>query len=146
VDDSCGGFGRQNTGVALWEGSRVLAEWISRLSTVDLHAFCSNDAKWKKLGEDGFFTPHLNARDAFFGKGKVGVELGAGLGLPSIVASKLGANVIATDGTCIFRFFTNSSRLVSYSFCLCSRIFAPVNPSTGLPLWPLSFRESVQKS
>ena len=117
VDDSCGGFGRQNTGVALWEGSRVLAEWISRLSTVDLHAFCSNDAKWKKLGEDGFFTPHLNARDAFFGKGKVGVELGAGLGLPSIVASKLGANVIATDGTCIFRFFTNSSRLVSYSLC-----------------------------
>jgi len=82
-----------------------------------LHAFCSNDAKWKKLGEDGFFTPHLNARDAFFGKGKVGVELGAGLGLPSIVASKLGANVIATDGTCIFRFFTNSSRLVSYSLC-----------------------------
>ena len=117
VDDSCGGFGRQNTGVALWEGSRVLAEWISRLPTVDLHAFCSNDAKWKKLGEDGFFTPQLNARDAFFGKGKVGVELGAGLGLPSIVASKLGANVIATDGTCIFRFFTNSSRLVSYSFC-----------------------------
>ena len=31
-------------------------------------------------------------------KGKRGVELGAGLGLPSIVASKLGAKMTATDG------------------------------------------------
>merc|ERR1712039_1164965 len=31
-------------------------------------------------------------------KGKSGVELGAGLGLPSIVASNLGAKMIATDG------------------------------------------------
>ena len=30
VDDSCGGFGRGNTGVALWEGAFVLAEWVSR--------------------------------------------------------------------------------------------------------------------
>ena len=110
VDDSCGGFGRQNTGVALWEGSRVLAEWISRLSAVDLHAFCTNDRKWSKLGEDGFITPNVNAREKFFGKGKLGVELGAGLGLPSIVASKLGANVIATDGKCI----GFSSSLVSF--------------------------------
>jgi len=110
VDDSCGGFGRQNTGVALWEGSRVLAEWISRLSAIDLHAFCTNDMKWSKLGEDGFITPIVNAREKFFGKGKLGVELGAGLGLPSIVASKLGANVIATDGTCI----GFSSSLVSF--------------------------------
>ena len=29
---------------------------------------------------------------------KKGLELGAGLGLPSIVASKLGAHMIATDG------------------------------------------------
>ena len=110
VDDSCGGFGRQNTGVALWEGSRVLAEWISRLSAIDLHAFCTNDMKWSKLSEDGFITPKVNAREKFFGKGKLGVELGAGLGLPSIVASKLGANIIATDGTCI----GFSSSLVSF--------------------------------
>merc|ERR1712216_87788 len=31
-------------------------------------------------------------------KGKRGVELGAGLGLPSIVAANLGAKMIATDG------------------------------------------------
>merc|ERR1712070_473986 len=31
-------------------------------------------------------------------KGKTGIELGAGLGLPSIVVSNLGAKMIATDG------------------------------------------------
>merc|ERR1711862_2032 len=30
--------------------------------------------------------------------GKSGIELGAGLGLPSIVASNMGAKMIATDG------------------------------------------------
>jgi hypothetical protein len=46
-------------------------------------------------------------------EGKTGVELGAGLGLPSIVASKLGVKMIATDGASrkkgrvgfFFRFF-----------------------------------------
>ena len=33
VDDSCNGYGRGNTGVALWEGSFVLAEWLSRQAT-----------------------------------------------------------------------------------------------------------------
>ena len=140
VDDSCGGFGRQNTGVALWEGSRVLAEWISRISTVSLYEFCSKNTKWAKLGEDGFITPNTDARDKFFGKGRIGVELGAGLGLPSIVASKLGANVIATDGAYLSLSFALSSLVFSFF------LFAPVNPSTGLISWPLSFRESVQKS
>ena len=31
-------------------------------------------------------------------RGMTGVELGAGLGLPSIVASKLGLEMVATDG------------------------------------------------
>ncbi len=79
VDDSCGGFGRGNTGVALWEGAFVLAEWVSRRG-----GRCSaGPSGW---GPGGGW------------RGKVVVELGAGLGLPSIVASRLGAEVIATDG------------------------------------------------
>lgn len=31
VDDSCGGTGRSNTGVALWQGSYFLAEWLARV-------------------------------------------------------------------------------------------------------------------
>ena len=76
VDDSCGGSGRGNTGVTLWEGSFVLAEWLSRRGepgasedVVDASILAWAGATWK---------------------GKVGVELGAGLGLPSIVAAKLG--------------------------------------------------------
>ena len=54
VDDSCGGFGRQNTGVALWEGSRVLAEWISRLSTVICTRFAATMQNGKNLARMGF--------------------------------------------------------------------------------------------
>jgi len=84
VDDSCGGFGRGNTGVALWEGSFVLSEWLSRQKTP-----LRTEGIAKALG--GAWTDEWD--------GKVCVELGAGLGLPSILASKLGARVIATDGT-----------------------------------------------
>ena len=94
VDDSCGGWGRGNTGVALWEGSFVLAEWLSRQKTPHSTAGIKDalDGAW---GKDANWS------------GKVGVELGAGLGLPSIVASELGMQMIATDGT--YRF---ASRLV----------------------------------
>jgi hypothetical protein len=85
VDDSCGGSGRGNTGVTLWEGSFVLAEWLSR------------------RGEPGASEDVVNATDGAWAgatwEGKVGVELGAGLGLPSIVAAKLGVKMVATDGT-----------------------------------------------
>ena len=84
VDDSCGGWGRGNTGVALWEGSFVLAEWLSRQKSP-----LFTEAISKAVGDAWADT----------WKGKVCVELGAGLGLPSIVASKLGARVVATDGT-----------------------------------------------
>ena len=84
VDDSCGGSGRGNTGVTLWEGSFVLAEWLSR------------------RGEPGASEDVVDATDGAWAgatwKGKVGVELGAGLGLPSIVAAKLGVEMVATDG------------------------------------------------
>ena len=96
VDDSCGGWGRGNTGVALWEGSFVLAEWLSRQTdpgqSKDVIA-----AAGESWGGDGGWT------------GKVGVELGAGLGLPSIVASKLGVEMIATDGAFRFRSFLTSA-------------------------------------
>lgn len=74
------------TGVALWEASFVLAEWLSRqggagnqLSNL-LVAEKKTRLKWKRWDD------------------KIGVELGAGLGLPSIIASHLGARVTATDG------------------------------------------------
>ena len=98
VDDSCGGWGRGNTGVALWEGSFVLAEWLSR-QTDPSRSKDVTAAAGEVWGGDGGW------------EGKTGVELGAGLGLPSIVASKLGVEMIATDGASLkkvwffFRFF-----------------------------------------
>jgi hypothetical protein len=89
VDDSCGGWGRGNTGVALWEGSFVLAEWLSRQKT--------------PLSTEGIEKALAGAwGERASWDGKVGVELGAGLGLPSIIASKLGVTMIATDGACVF--------------------------------------------
>lgn len=85
------------TGVALWEASFVLAEWLSR------------------HGED---AGGLAACQAFQELRRVagrslgpwrrwrlrGVELGAGLGLPALVAAKLGADVVATDGdACVMK-------------------------------------------
>ena len=100
VDDSCGGWGRGNTGVALWEGSFVLAEWLSRQTDPRRSKDVTAAAGEAWGGDDGW-------------RGKTGVELGAGLGLPSIVASKLGVEMIATDGASrkkvrvgfFFRFF-----------------------------------------
>ena len=109
VDDSCGGWGRGNTGVALWEGSFVLAEWLSRQKTP-----LSTEGIEKAL------AGAWGARASW--DGKVGVELGAGLGLPSIIASKLGVTMIATDGAYVLL------RDV-VSFLLRSAI---VNPFTGL--------------
>lgn len=88
VDDSCNGWGRGNTGVALWEGSFVLAEWLSRQRTPG-----TSDEVAAAL--DGAWT--TGRGDASW-RGRTGVELGAGLGLPSIVASKLGVEMVATDG------------------------------------------------
>ena len=89
VDDSCGGYGRGNTGVALWEGAFVLAEWLSRQTDPGRSKDVSA-AVGEAWGGDRGWT------------GKTGVELGAGLGLPSIVASKLGVEMIATDGASRF--------------------------------------------
>ncbi len=94
VDDSCHGSGRGNTGVTMWEGSFVLAEWLSRATTPrhSNHILAVLGGLWSKSGFDTW-------------NGRVGVELGAGLGLPSIVASKLGIVMVSTDGACDLRHF-----------------------------------------
>jgi len=77
--------GRFRSGMALFDTSFVLAEFLSR------HDDLGQVVEVKELmGES-------NTRwDSW--KRKSGVELGAGLGLPSILASNLGANMFATDG------------------------------------------------
>jgi hypothetical protein len=126
VDDSCGGWGRGNTGVALWEGSFVLAEWLSRQGTPTGSPEMAEVMRgaWGPNESGGW-------------RGMTGVELGAGLGLPSIVASKLGLEMVATDGALTYPRF--APRLV---FSRCSRGFrmSPfVNPSTG-PSMSLEFQ------
>lgn len=73
------------TGVALWEASFVLAEWLSRQAkgpraSRELDSVLPKKKIWRRW------------------LGKKGVELGAGLGLPSIIAAQLGVEMIATDG------------------------------------------------
>ena len=45
-----------------------------------------------------------------------GVELGAGLGLPSIVASKLGLEMVATDGALQSLTFHSQTRIFVLGF------------------------------
>jgi hypothetical protein len=73
--------------VALWEGSFVLAEWLSRQGTPTGSPEMAEVMRgaWGPNESGGW-------------RGMTGVELGAGLGLPSIVASKLGLEMVATDG------------------------------------------------
>ena len=77
--------GRYRSGMAVWEASFVLAEFLSQ------HGSLAQVPEVKEL---------MAECSTWWGgwKGKSGVELGAGLGLPSIVASNLGAKMIATDG------------------------------------------------
>merc|ERR1712216_115651 len=71
--------------MVLFDASFVLAEFLSR------HIDLTRVAEVKELmGEHAM-------RWNNWGR-KHGLELGAGLGLPSIVASNLGARMIATDG------------------------------------------------
>merc|ERR1711933_228838 len=77
--------GRFRSGMSLFDGSLMLAEFLSS------HSDLAQVAEVKELmGED--WTCWKNWKD------KTGIELGAGLGLPSIVASNLGAKMVATDG------------------------------------------------
>lgn len=87
------------TGVALWEASFVLAEWLSRHGdTGDTLGLAASRA-FQELTKDSPKT----AKRWRWAK-KRGVELGAGLGLPAIVAARLGSEVVATDGdACVMK-------------------------------------------
>ena len=82
------GRGLAHTGLAPWDASYVLAEWMSRFpcpaSAPALQQFLGitedNACTWKQWGN------------------RHGVELGAGVGLLSIVAARLGVSMVATDG------------------------------------------------
>ena len=92
VDDCCGGTGRPNTGVALWQAGYFLAEWLSRQGPVPGGGDAEGDAELRAaLPERGKIRRGWS--------GRVAVELGAGLGLPSIVGARvLNLRVVATDG------------------------------------------------
>ncbi|KNC81629.1 hypothetical protein SARC_06052 [Sphaeroforma arctica JP610] len=114
VDNNCGGHGRGNTGVTLWEGSHVLAEWLSRVAhpLASPALRCALQGAWdgsaREMRVDGKTcqgvegnadAEHSNSSGgAVVWQGRTGVEIGAGLGLPSIVASNLGIRMVATDG------------------------------------------------
>ena len=81
------GRGLAHTGLAPWDASYVLAEWMSRFPCP-----ASAPALRQLLGAeiDGGTWQNWGSRN--------GVELGAGVGLLSIVAARLGVSMIATDG------------------------------------------------
>ena len=85
------GRGLAHTGLAPWDASYVLAEWISRHPSP-----ASLPALQELLGgtEDGGGGTWKQWAD----NGRGGVELGAGVGLLSIVAARLGVSMVATDG------------------------------------------------
>ena len=78
-------------GGALFEDAYVLAEWLGRLSSP---AACVRAAA---SAETTAFANHVALQHASW-RGRSMVELGAGLGLCSIVAQRLGMQVAATDG------------------------------------------------
>lgn len=107
-----GGRNLQNTGTAFWDASLVLAEWLAR-------AFGDQDRKDNVKKRKNKLMPGRNASclDGFAPRPRKravqwrrvataeklkkrirGVELGAGLGLPSIVAAHMGVRMTATDG------------------------------------------------
>eukprot|EP00457_Paulinella_chromatophora_P002154 gb/GEZN01002158.1/.p1 GENE.gb/GEZN01002158.1/~~gb/GEZN01002158.1/.p1 ORF type:complete len:828 (+),score=57.90 gb/GEZN01002158.1/:326-2485(+) len=76
------------TGGALWEDSRVLAEWLTR-------HLCPGEDRDSLMQQSHQALKGLSDCQ----KGKVAVELGAGLGLVSIVASLVAdLTSVATDG------------------------------------------------
>ena len=102
--------GRCRSGMALWEASFVMAEFLSR------HGDLAQIPEIKELmGESGMCWTSW--------RGKSGVELGAGLGLPSIVASTLGAKMIATDGDDAVLHLLNMNAERNAHWCRVEKLF-----------------------
>merc|ERR1711937_126888 len=85
VPEAHGSARIQGHGMVVWEASFLLAEFLSR------HFNLAQVEAVKELMEESG-TQWEGWEE------KTGLELGAGLGLPSIVASNLGAKMLATDG------------------------------------------------
>ncbi len=93
-----------STGSALWEGSVALAEWLARHeSPAAVDASLPSGVRGR--------TALASCGDSWCGVSVV--EVGAGLGLPAIVAHRLGArNVVATDGDdVVLRLLAANARL-----------------------------------
>mmetsp|Transcript_10197 Transcript_10197/g.15251 ORF Transcript_10197/g.15251 Transcript_10197/m.15251 type:complete len:910 (-) Transcript_10197:124-2853(-) len=93
-----GGRNLKHTGTAVWDASFILAEFLSRQSKAGssiLKPFLSKS--WKKtLKQKSVDGKSLDFSDIW--EGKKGIEIGAGMGLPSIVLAKKGVNMTTTDG------------------------------------------------
>ena len=88
------------TGGALWEASYVLAEWLSRQrspATAALPVAARRALRSCRLWAEEAAPDDGGGANTTW-DGATAVELGAGLGLPSIVAHALGMEVAATDG------------------------------------------------
>ena len=97
----------------VWGASFVLAEFLSRhrnLSQVEevMSFVDGNHTVWESW------------------KAKRGVELGAGLGLPSIVASNLGAKMIATDGDDAVLHLLRMNTEVNAPSCRVQKLFSGI--------------------
>ena len=82
------------TGGALWEGSLLLAKWLSAHPTPAQASASLPPIGTRLLGSGAWGG---DAATQLTWLGRTAVELGAGLGLPSIVAGRLGLQTVATD-------------------------------------------------
>jgi predicted nicotinamide N-methyase len=90
------------TGGALWEGSLLLAKWLAAHPTPSFAAASLPPIGARLLRSDAWAgSPCLEgqggATQPATWVGRTAVELGAGLGLPSIIAGRLGLRAVATD-------------------------------------------------
>lgn len=100
LDSQAPGRKLRGTGVAAWEATFVLADWLTRNQ---FPKSVEQISETLALDKDGKSTlpsqrPEDERCDWSSWKGKQVVEVGAGLGLPSIISGFLGMQTIATDG------------------------------------------------